>query len=252
MKVSVITVVLNNKAGLTKTIESIREQSFGDYELIVVDGGSSDGTVELIEQHRDVVSRWISERDAGIYDAMNKGISLARGEYLLFLNSGDYFANPNSLESVFESEDADHPVTLIYCDSYEEDLAGRKYLKRARHPSRLYLGMFTHHQAMFFSRAAVGSGYEANYRIAGDYALVCRLLRMGSATTRYIPIPVTVFEEGGFSQRNISAGRQELLRIQAVVLQYGVVVRSLVFFRLIAASALRRAVPSLYRIVRFK
>ena len=92
MKLSIITVNLNNLEGLKKTYESVVSQTFTDYEWLVIDGGSTDGSREFIEQHQDKFAYWCSEPDKGIYNAMNKGIVRAKGEYLNFMNSGDYFA----------------------------------------------------------------------------------------------------------------------------------------------------------------
>ncbi len=91
MKLSIITVNLNNKDGLQKTIDSVISQTFKDFEWIVIDGGSTDGSKELIEKYSDYISYWVSEPDKGIYNAMNKGIKVAKGDYLEFLNSGDIF-----------------------------------------------------------------------------------------------------------------------------------------------------------------
>ena len=93
MKLSIITVNLNNKAGLEKTLRSLSAQTFGDFESIVIDGGSTDGSYELTEAYLRIIGYRISEKDSGIYNAMNKGIRAAKGEYLLFLNSGDYLTD---------------------------------------------------------------------------------------------------------------------------------------------------------------
>ncbi len=100
-KLSIITVNLNNAEGLQKTIESVTLQTYTDYEYIVIDGGSTDGSKEIIEKYADKITYWVSEPDKGIYNGMNKGIKAATGEYCLFLNSGDYLINNNILEEVF-------------------------------------------------------------------------------------------------------------------------------------------------------
>ena len=101
MKFSIITVNYNNKEGLRKTIESVIHQTFNDYEYIIIDGGSTDGSVDIIKEYNDKISYWISEKDKGIYNAMNKGIRVSTGDYLLFLNSGDHLSENNVLEKVF-------------------------------------------------------------------------------------------------------------------------------------------------------
>ena len=100
-KLSIITINLNNAAGLRKTIESVVNQTFTDYEYLIIDGGSTDGSVEVIKEFADKITYWVSEPDKGIYNAMNKGILKARGEYLQFLNSGDWLVDNEVLFRVF-------------------------------------------------------------------------------------------------------------------------------------------------------
>ena len=98
MKLSIITINFNNHDGLQKTINSVIAQTWKDFEWIIIDGGSTDGSKNLIEQYDKYITYWISESDKGIYNAMNKGIKIARGDYLQFLNSGDYFYNEKVIE----------------------------------------------------------------------------------------------------------------------------------------------------------
>lgn len=109
MLISIITINYNNKAGLQRTIESIISQNYVDVEYIIIDGGSTDGSVDVIKQYEDKITYWVSEKDAGIYNAQNKGIEKATGEYLLFLNSGDEFVSSNVLKdsSVFLNDGVD-------------------------------------------------------------------------------------------------------------------------------------------------
>src|ERR1700741_3090435 len=99
-KISIITINYNDKTGLEKTISSVAGQSYADYEFIVIDGGSTDGSVEVIKKHESKISEWVSENDSGIFNAQNKGANKATGNYLLFLNSGDVLADKDVLKSV--------------------------------------------------------------------------------------------------------------------------------------------------------
>jgi len=101
-QLSIITVNLNNLAGLQKTMQSVFEQTFSDYEYIIIDGGSTDGSREYIEHHKEKLAYWVSEKDGGIFNAMNKGIEKASGKYLIFMNSGDYFYSADILTKVFD------------------------------------------------------------------------------------------------------------------------------------------------------
>ena len=103
-KLSIITINRNNSAGLHKTIESVVSQTFTDYEYIIIDGASTDGSVDIIKQYANKITSWVSEPDKGIYNAMNKGILKATGEYLLFLNSGDSLHTYNVLNEIFRKE----------------------------------------------------------------------------------------------------------------------------------------------------
>ena len=98
MKLSIVTINYNNKEGLKKTIESVVSQTFEDFEYIIIDGGSVDGSVEVIKEFKDKIDYWVTEKDTGIYNAMNKGIVNANGEYLWFLNSGDWLVNEKIVE----------------------------------------------------------------------------------------------------------------------------------------------------------
>ena len=99
-KISIITINYNDKVGLKKTIESVINQTWRDFEFIVIDGGSTDGGKEILEQNSDKIDYWVSESDNGIFNAMNKGIKVATGDYLLFLNSGDWFYSSNVISDV--------------------------------------------------------------------------------------------------------------------------------------------------------
>ena len=100
MKYSIITINYNNADGLRRTIESVVSQTYADYEYLIIDGGSTDGSVNAIKEYEDKISYWVSEKDGGIYNAMNKGVKVAHGEYLIFMDSGDVFYNDRVLENI--------------------------------------------------------------------------------------------------------------------------------------------------------
>ncbi len=126
-KISVITVVYNDVKKIRSTIESFLSQTWKDKEYIVIDGGSSDGTAEIIQEYSDKLSYWCSEKDNGIYDAMNKGISKVTGDWICILNSGDYFASPDSLEKAITLADTDN-LDVIYGNSIELDLKSKRHV----------------------------------------------------------------------------------------------------------------------------
>ena len=113
MKYSIITINYNNADGLRRTIESVVSQTYADYEYLIIDGGSTDGSVNAIKEYEDKISYWVSEKDGGIYNAMNKGVKVAHGEYLIFMNSGDVFYNDRVIERIESSQRTDDIISTI-------------------------------------------------------------------------------------------------------------------------------------------
>lgn len=157
MKLSIITVNLNNREGLQRTIDSVVSQTFHDFEWIVIDGGSTDGSKNLIERYADHFTYWVSEPDNGIYNAMNKGIKVAHGEYLQFLNSGDCFCDDTSLEHCFSH---DFYGDLVYADLL---LSKEGEKEVCIYPDTLTLNFFLNttlcHNATFIKRTLFNSHY---------------------------------------------------------------------------------------------
>lgn len=200
MRLSIITINLNNCRGLQKTIDSVITQTFTDYEWIIIDGGSTDGSRELIEQYANHFAYWVSEPDKGIYNAINKGIAKAKGEYIQILNSGDYLFEVSTLEQMFLNHyDAD----ILYGDAICLYPDGNKLDKK--YPDTVSLNYFIHdvinHQASFYRRQVFdGHPYNEKYLIAGDWAYcieaVCRGLRF-----QHIPQTIVYYDNTGISSQ---------------------------------------------------
>lgn len=204
---SIVTVTLNNLSGLKKTHNSLKTQKSRDFEWIIIDGASTDGTAEYLKK---IKADWISEPDNGIYDAMNKGIEKASGHYILFLNAGDQLAHENTLQNL-KTHIADQD--FIYGDALESQNSIARH-KPARSHKLLKSGMFTHHQAMIYKRAALGDiRYNAKYKISGDYDLTVRLLQK-TDNVLYLPTPICIFESGGISQSQATLGRKEQFEVR--------------------------------------
>lgn len=181
MKLSIVTINFNNCKGLQKTIDSVVAQTFTDFEWIIIDGGSTDGSRELIEQYANLFAYWVSEPDKGIYNAINKGIAQAKGEYIQILNSGDCLFEGSTLEQLFSNQyDAD----ILYGDAICLYPDGSRLDKK--YPDTVSLNYFIHnvinHQASFYRRQVFdGHPYNEKYMIAGDWAYcmeaVCRGMR---------------------------------------------------------------------------
>lgn len=241
---TVITISYNNLSGLKTTGASVQAQSCTDYEWIIIDGGSNDGSADFL---RSAPARIISEADNGIYDAMNKGISIANGQYVIFMNAGDIFIAPDTLEKI-KSEILKQNATpdFIYGDALEQTDSAQPAYKKARPHTKIRHGMFTHHQAMLYKRSLLTDmRYNENYKIAADYDLTLRFLKCCTHIL-YCPYPLCVFERGGISQRQTTLGRKEqfISRRQNKAVSYPA---NLTIYTLQAvASTLKRFFPQIY------
>ena len=192
MKLSIITVNLNNRDGLQKTIDSVVSQTFKDFEWIIIDGGSTDGSKELIEQYADHFTYWVSEPDKGIYNAMNKGIKVARGEYLQFLNSGDWLWKSNVLQSLC---DAAQNEDIIYGDCVEAD--GTRSVFPSKIDTQFLYGCTINHQSTWIKSLLIkDEGYDENYRVASDWKFFLVSLMFKNATYCKVDIIVTGVQGG--------------------------------------------------------
>lgn len=168
MKLSIITVNLNNRDGLQKTIDSVICQTFKDYEWIVIDGGSSDGSKELIEQYFNHLAYWVSEPDSGIYCAMNKGIKVATGDYLLFLNSGDWLYENTTLERCFSY---DFKADIVYGDLvFSNGKEQNKYYYPRQLSLRFLYKKSLGHPASFIKRKNLQESlYDETLKVVSDW-----------------------------------------------------------------------------------
>lgn len=227
-----------------RTRESLLAQDFDDCEWLVIDGDSNDGTKAFLEEYG---APFISEPDRGLYDAMNKGIAHACGDYLFFLNAGDVFAGDGVLKALADQiAMADNPPDFIYGDSLEERPGQAAAYKAARAHEKAALGMFTHHQAMFYRRSLMDDlRYDLAYQIAADYKLTLRFLER-CENILYVPFPVCLFESGGISQQKTALGRCEQFRIRKELGVAGLLRNVFIILLQNAALMLRRFAPGVY------
>ena len=217
MKLSIITVNLNNAEGLRKTIESVVSQTFTDFEYIVIDGGSTDGSIEIIKQYTDKITYWVSEPDKGIYNAMNKGILRAKGEYCLFLNSGDYLYSDTVLSDVFSydlKEDIIIGRLLLSSDNTTELGGGRTYacLQKGQALTlyNIYWGSINH-QSSFIKRNLFHQYglYDENYKIISDWIFFLKTIGMNGIQVKFIDMIIVYFDVTGIGSVNISLREEE-------------------------------------------
>ncbi len=203
MKLSIITVNFNNQDGLLETIKSVISQTFTDYEWIVIDGGSTDGSRELIEQYADHFAFWVSEPDSGIYNAMNKGIRAAKGEYLLFLNSGDMLYQRKTLESVL-SETYDDGI--LYCSSYTSEGALRDTVDDKEITPFFFMRTTIQHSGSCFIKRALFDQYglyDEKLKIVSDWKWFFQAIGLGDVKVKRINKPLSVFDVSGISSTQI-------------------------------------------------
>lgn len=204
-KISIITISFNNKEGLEHTLLSVVNQSGinAEFEYIVIDGGSKDGSKDVIEKYADKITYWVSEPDKGIYNAMNKGIQKATGEYLLFMNSGDVLVpEPDILRRCQDLLQED--IVAFDCFLQRDDaiVSRRTHIEK---PTLFYA--FCNgfkHQSTFIKKSLFDTYglYDERYKIAGDYEFWIRTLLQPKTTAKGYTLPIAIFELGGISQNS--------------------------------------------------
>lgn len=212
MKLSIITVNLNNADGLKKTIESVIEQTFTDYEYLIIDGGSTDGSVDVIKQYAEKITYWVSEPDTGIYNAMNKGILRANGEYCLFLNSGDYLYDEFVLAGVFYDN---NDVGIIYgnLELRRDDSSELWIPSDILTASYLFFTSLPHPAAFIKRELLLNLGmYDEAIKISADHDFFLKAIIGHHATYCYIKKTIAVFYMDGISnnEKNKELIMQEL------------------------------------------
>ena len=197
-KLSVITINYNNAAGLEKTIESVIQQTYTDFEFIIIDGASTDGSVDVIKKYSEKISFWVSEKDKGIYNAQNKGVDKAKGEYCLFLNSGDYLISDDIIEKVFSKK---HTEDIIYGDMMIDKGDGKLYC--GKHPEEITFDFMMYttmwHPVSFIKRVLFEKHgyYNEKLKITADYDFFLNMIIVHKASTKHIPEAISVFNTFG-------------------------------------------------------
>ena len=179
--ISIVTVVFNGAVPLEKTILNIRQQSHTDFEHVIIDGGSTDGTVDVIKKYDDKIAFWVSEKDQGIYDAMNKSLQFAHGKWLIFLNAGDTFYDENSLKSFVDFVDhAKERYDLVFGDVLVVD-GDKEYIRSFKNTFGFLLRNMICHQCMFYSRGVFEKAGDFNkaYRMTADFDHLMRIKTLG-------------------------------------------------------------------------
>ena len=221
MKITVVTAVFNAVETVEQTLRSVAEQNHDDVEHIIVDGSSTDGTLEVIERYRGVLAKVISEPDHGIYDAMNKGIAAASGEVIGFLNADDTYTGADVLAKVAERM-SDEALDALFADAEffkatNPQRVVRRFSSESFGPSKIAWGWMPAHPTLFLRRRTFErfGVFRTDYRIAGDFELVARMFHGATLKYQYLPEVLVRMRAGGASTsgwRNTVVLNREVLR----------------------------------------
>ena len=213
MKVSIVTVTYNSAQTLVDAMKSVLEQTYHDIEYIIVDGASTDSTIDIIRQYEPQFKnrlKWISEKDDGIYDAMNKGIQLATGDVVGILNSDDYFTSSDVIARMITAfRDG---VDAVYGDVHfirdgQPEKCIRYYSSKRFSPMWLRFGFMPAHPSFYCRRGVYERAgyYKTDYAIGSDYEMMVRLFKVHHINARYIPMDFVTMRTGGASTRNVQS-----------------------------------------------
>lgn len=223
-KLSIITVVFNSEKFIEKTIQSIINQTYNNIEYIIIDGSSTDNTLKIINQYADKIDKIVSEPDNGLYFAMNKGLNLATGDFILFINAGDKLCNKNIISEIFSNPETSS-VDVIYGDT---DIINQNdeivHSRRHRPPQKLTFksfkrGMLVCHQS-FIAKRQLTCQYDTNFKYAADYNWCVKILKKSNKNFN-VNQTISLFLEGGQTRKTIVPGLKE--RFIIMKNNYGIV-----------------------------
>lgn len=221
LKTSLITVCFNSSKTIGHTLISVREQSYKNIEHIIIDGASCDETIKIIKSEGPHVAKLVSEKDGGIYDAMNKGIAMATGEIIGFINADDFYASPDVLAkvaAVFKDSSVDACYgDLCYVKQNDTSTVVRYWKSSSFYPTAFEVGWCPPHPTFFVRRDVYErfGGFDLSYKIAADFELMMRLLEVHQVRVKYIPEVLVKMRMGGTTNRslsNIVKQNKEILR----------------------------------------
>lgn len=218
-KVTVVTVARNALEALKKTMKSVKAQTYPELEYIVVDGDSTDGTANLLAESEGI--RWISEPDKGIYDAMNKGVGMATGHWVIFMNAGDTFASDDALQKVISSAESDD-ADVIYGDVVKR----QTICKAPDTPVDGHRMFFCHQSCLARTELLIETPFDINHRLSADFKWVKTMLKQRRRFV-HVNVPIAVFDTSGVSNSSRSRGLADNMKVLAEVDSFGKRIRLL-------------------------
>ena len=222
MILSIITINRNNAAGLEKTMRSVASQIVGDFEYVVIDGASTDGSVEVIRSFEGSLGerlKWISEPDKGIYNAMNKGIGMATGDYLQFLNSGDSLVSDDITKRMTEALKSKGYPSILYGNMLKDMPDGKAMRDRCFAGREIsFLGFYTgslNHSSAYIRRSLFNryGMYDEDFKIVSDWKWFLQAIILGGEKPVYVDMDVTLFDMNGISEKNKALDKTERRRV---------------------------------------
>ena len=210
MKVSIVTINYNNVLGLRRTIESVVNQTCKDYEYIIIDGGSTDGSVDIIKQYENKITYWVSEKDRGIYNAMNKGIAVAKGDYCNFLNSGDCYFDSNVIYNFKgHCKGEDLCIGNAYFVTSGGKHVGTWYSPKEYSLKKLFK-VNPNHQSAFIKLSLMRKyRYDESLKIVSDMKFFLQALIIENCSYKKLPFNIVYYDGGGISTTNIELYKRE-------------------------------------------
>ncbi len=210
MRISIITINYNNVKGVKKTIESVVAQSYNNIEYIVIDGGSTDGSVDVIEEYSDQISYWVTEKDRGIYHAMNKGVAQASGDYCMFLNSGDYLVGPTIIEEISNEFISNEDVIFGLLKTYPSSIIGYTDIHLPLTMQDFFERSPVPHPASFIKMDLFrDTKYDEKLRIVSDWKFFLQSIVFRGCTCKKLEKIITIFEDEGLSSSNMELCNNE-------------------------------------------
>lgn len=215
MKISIVTATFNSGKTIGDTIKSVLNQSCEDFEYIIVDGGSTDCTIDIVKKYEKKFEgrlKWVSEKDEGIYDAMNKGIRMATGDVVGILNSDDYYTGDDVLQTVVDTFATESMIDAVYGDIHFikdgiPDKCVRYYSSKMFSPFWLRFGFMPAHPSFYCKREVYNQAglYRLDYKIGSDYEMMVRLFKKHKITAKYIAKDFVTMRTGGASNSNVKS-----------------------------------------------